>query len=138
MKKPYSFILIDDEPVSNQLSAIQIKRVFADAQIASFSDPKEAIHAIEHQYLDYPKHTTILLDINMPYSGWKVLEGFESYTREVYQHFIIYILSSTSSSEDVERSKKYPLVKAVLQKPITKQDLTDMFKDDNLPLFKVL
>jgi CheY-like chemotaxis protein len=137
MNKPYSFILIDDEPVSNELSAIQIKRVFPNAQIASFSDPKEAIHSIEHQYMDYPKGTTIFLDINMPYSGWKVLEGFESYTREVYQHFVIYILSSTSSAEDVEHSKKYPLVKAVLQKPITKQDLLDIFKDNDLPPLKV-
>jgi CheY-like chemotaxis protein len=138
MNKPYSFILIDDEPVSNQLSAIQIKRIFPDAQIASFSDPKEAILSIEHQYMDYIKDTTILLDINMPYSGWKVLEGFEGYTREVYRHFIIYILSSTSSSEDTERAKKYPLVKAVIQKPITKQDLLDMFKDNELPPLKVL
>ncbi|UPT66442.1 MAG: response regulator [Sphingobacteriales bacterium JAD_PAG50586_3] len=138
MKKPYSFILIDDEPVSNELSAIQIRRVFPEAKTVSFSDPKEAIDSIEHHYADYEKHTTILLDINMPYSGWKVLEGFESYTREVYQHFIIYILSSTSSTDDAERARKYPLVKAVLQKPITKQDLLDMFKDNELPPFKVL
>jgi CheY-like chemotaxis protein len=127
MKKPYYFILIDDEPVSNQLTEIQIKRVFPDATIVSFSDPREAIDSIGHNYAKYPENTTIFLDINMPYSGWKVLEGFEAYPAEIHDRFIIYILTSSADEGDTEKARKYPLVKACLQKPVTKQDLLDMF-----------
>ena len=127
MAKPYSFILIDDDPISNQLTGIQIKRVFPDAKITCFSDPREAIDNIEHNYIDYPENTLIFLDINMPYSGWKVLEGFEEYPAEIHYRFIVYILTSSSDEGDELKAKRFPLVKACLQKPVTKQDLLDMF-----------
>ena len=127
MKKPYSFILIDDEPISNQLTEIQIKRVFPDAKTTSFSDPREAIDNIEHNYMDYPESTIIFLDINMPYSGWKVLEIFEEYPAEIHDRFIVYILTSSSDEGDEVKAKRFPLVKACLQKPVTKQHLLDMF-----------
>ncbi len=127
MAKPYSFILIDDEPVSNQLTEIQIKRVFPDAKITCFSDPREAIDNIEHNYIDYPKNTTIFLDINMPYSGWKVLEAFEEFAAAINDWFIVYILTSSSDEGEEAKAKLFPLVKACLQKPVTKQDLLDMF-----------
>ena len=127
MAKPYSFILIDDDPISNQLNEIQIKRVFPDAKITCFSDPREAIDNIEHNYIDYPENTSIFLDINMPYSGWKVLEGFEEYPAEINDRFIVYILTSSSDVGDELKAKRFPLVKACLQKPVTKQDLLDMF-----------
>lgn len=131
MKIPYSFILIDDDPDSNLMTEMQIKRVFADAKIAGFNDPKEAIYSIEHDYLTYPEHTIIFLDINMPYSGWKVLEGFEGYTRAVYKHFLIYILTSSADARDAEKARQYPLVKGCLQKPITKDDLLEIFKGND-------
>jgi CheY-like chemotaxis protein len=127
MAKPYSFILIDDDPISNQLTEIQIKRVFPDAKITCFSDPREAIYKIEHSYIDYPENTTIFLDINMPYSGWRVLEAFEKHPAVIHEWFIIYILTSSSDEGDELKAKRFPLVKACLQKPVTKQDLLDMF-----------
>lgn len=130
MNKPYSFILIDDDPSSNEITEIQIKRLFANASIVSFSDPKEAIWSIENDYLKYPQDTIILLDINMPYSGWKVLEGFEGYPQAVHKRFIIYILSSSSDERDAERARLFPLVKACIEKPLTKDTLLKIVEDN--------
>lgn len=132
MNKPYSFILIDDDPSSNEITEIQIKRLFANAAIVSFNDPKEAIWSIENDYLTYPQDTIILLDINMPYSGWKVLEGFEGYPQAVHKRFIIYILSSSSDERDAERARLFPLVKACIEKPLTKDTLLNIVEHNNL------
>jgi CheY-like chemotaxis protein len=131
MNKLYSFILIDDDPSCNEITEIQIKRLFANANIVSFNDPKEAILSIENDYLTYPEETIILLDINMPYSGWKVLEGFEGYPQEVHKRFTIYILSSSSDERDAERARLFPLVKACIEKPLTKETLLNIVENSN-------
>ncbi len=129
MNNPTSFILIDDEPISNQLTEMQLKRIFAGAAVTSYCDPKEAILEIERNYLQYPINTVVFLDINMPYSGWRVMEAFEGYKREVYQRFVIYMLTSSTDVRDYEKAKQYPLVRACIQKMVSKEYLLDIFKD---------
>lgn len=116
----YSFILIDDEPISNQLSEIQIKRVFDSASITSYNDPKEALTAIEQDYASFNDGTILFLDINMPFPGWDFLTAFNNMPANITNRFKVYLLSALSEEEDIARAKEYPIVLGNLEKPLTK------------------
>jgi CheY-like chemotaxis protein len=55
--------------------------------------------------------------------GWEFLENFKTSTYEEYHNTKIIILSSTIDPEDLEKSKKYPMVIDFLSKPISKEML---------------
>ena len=126
MNPLYSFILIDDEPISNQLTEIQIKRVFDNATIDGFNDAKEALTTIEQDYNDFANGTIIFLDINMPYPGWDFLTAFGNMPANITGRFKIYLLTALAEEEDMARAKNYPMVLGQLEKPLTKDLLLDL------------
>ena len=83
MSKQVTFILIDDDAISNMLSEIIIEDEFPDAQIISFTDPKQGIQFFESEFSESSINKTFLfLDINMPLmSGWEFLESLKEKRR---------------------------------------------------------
>ena len=60
----------------------------------------------------------ILLDINMPkWNGWKFLEEFG----RIYSgnNIEIFIVSSSGSLEEIQKSKRYNLVRDFIRKPLS-------------------
>jgi CheY-like chemotaxis protein len=55
--------------------------------------------------------------------GWEFLESFSSSEYSEYNHIKVIILSSTVDPNDLENSKKYPMVIDFLSKPISKEML---------------
>lgn len=126
MKTSYSFVLIDDEPISNQLSEIQIKRVFANANVASYLDPLAALQDFETNPTGFADDTIVFLDINMPFSGWAVLDAIQKLEASVINRFKFYILSALSDEDDFEKAKQYPMVVGNIEKPLTKNVLLEL------------
>ena len=61
----------------------------------------------------------IFLDLNMPIlNGWQFLDEFCKIPN-IEENTRIYILSSSVYSGDIEKSKKYSIVKDFIQKPLT-------------------
>jgi len=70
------------------------------------------------------KPQLIFLDLNMPVmNGWEFLESFITVEYSDYHDTKIIILSSTIDPQDLEKSKKYPMVIDFLSKPISKEML---------------
>jgi CheY-like chemotaxis protein len=83
MTKPTKhFLLIDDDPQNNMISAMVIRNSLQDTevQVTDFINPEVGLKYIGTTYInEISKEKTILfLDINMPIlSGWEFLENLE-------------------------------------------------------------
>jgi CheY-like chemotaxis protein len=66
----------------------------------------------------------IFLDINMHImTGWEFLKWFEKWAPSLDIDIPVYVLSSSLSVEDAERSKKCKYVRGYITKPITLEHL---------------
>ncbi len=123
-------LCIDDDPITLMLCKMVISKVSFSNEIATAKNGEEALN-----YFSALKNTNandesknlpqlIFLDLNMPImGGWQFLENFSSPDYSDYNHIKTIILSSTIDPEDLEKSKKYPMVIDFLSKPISKEML---------------
>ncbi|NCT09302.1 MAG: response regulator [Flavobacteriia bacterium] len=128
MSKQVTFILIDDDAISNMLSEIIIEDEFPDAQIISFTDPKQGIQFFESEFSESSINKTFLfLDINMPLmSGWEFLESLKEKKIEMKNNVFIYMLSSSVNLDDVKKAKLNPNVVDFLEKPLIDEFLKQL------------
>jgi len=130
MKKPERFLLVDDDPFNNEICNIALTNAFINPEIVEFTEPIDALAYIEAEYAKNPVNTVLFLDINMPLlSGWEVLDKFKNFPDSIKKHFVIFVLSSSIAPQDKQKAKENPLVTDYLEKPVTKQQLLDMFTD---------
>jgi CheY-like chemotaxis protein len=125
-----SILLIDDDPITLMLCKMVIKKASFSNEIATSKNGEEAL-----QYFDTLKQIDsnnefkkqpqlIFLDLNMPVmGGWEFLDSFSTSDYADYNKTKVIILSSTIDPEDLEKSKKYPMVIDFLSKPISKEML---------------
>lgn len=70
----------------------------------------------------------ILLDLNMPImNGWQFLNNLIEYDFPELKNSTLYIVSSSINPADIERSKTINLVKDFLIKPVTVDQLSEVF-----------
>ncbi|QRR01368.1 response regulator [Dyadobacter sandarakinus] len=123
MNPPSQFILVDDDPINNMLSKYIISNVAPDAGIQLFTDPVQALAAIEQRFDDPAARveTVLFLDINMPtMSGWEFLEQLAVFPGRLIAHISIFILSSSIDPKDVSNAESHPLVQGYFSKPLSK------------------
>lgn len=120
--------VIDDDPifVLTVVKLIQIEN-FCD-KVVVYKNGAEAITGLNECLKSGGElPCIILLDINMPImNGWEFLEKFI----EIPDHTIVDLFISTSSinASDVNKSKKYKIIKDYLVKPITSKILRELSK----------
>lgn len=125
MKKVY---LIDDDDIYVFLTKKTILKVMQDVDVEVFSDGLQAIthlKNIQHQPELLPD--VIFLDLNMPVmDGWEFLEEYQ----EIYPSFTrrneLYIVSSSISPHEMERSKSIPVVSEFIIKPLVKEKFLEI------------
>lgn len=125
-----SFMLVDDDPLNNILSRMNLKRTFGNVEIKEFLIPENALAYIEQEYTNNQSEEliTLFLDINMPsLSGWDFLEIFNDFAEPIINQFQIYMLSSSVDPADINRAKINPLVLDFIEKPLDKLVLTKIF-----------
>jgi CheY-like chemotaxis protein len=129
MQKPTHFIVIDDDAICNMMCKFSICKYFGNSPVTTFQQPEAALVAIKSQYDAAENRPTILfLDIHMPsMNGWDFLETFARFPAAIAEHFIIYILSSSTDKSDIERASAHPLVSGFISKPITEIALKRVF-----------
>lgn len=128
MQTPLRFILIDDEVYSNKISKTFLQKMYPAAEIMDFLCPLQALQYIAHAYTTDPLATAILLDINMPeLNGWQVLEKLESLPLHVQDCMAVYMLSSSIDPKDKQKAGKHLLIKAYIEKPLSREILRDCF-----------
>jgi CheY-like chemotaxis protein len=123
MEQPYKIVLIDDDPISHLISTRLLER-FSTSIVEAFVNPEEALKQLQCRAQNAPEKfpDIILLDINMPVmNGWEFLEEFEKLPEDILKTTSVMMLSSSTTSLDREKSKKYYTVKKFLSKPLTEE-----------------
>lgn len=117
------FMVVDDDSVNNLICRKVISRVFPEAEVQTFINPVKALTYIKSVYSDSRGKATILfLDINMPIlSGWDFLEEFESFDMQIKEQIKIYMLSSSTDKEEIDRANKNINVHGYVEKPLKKE-----------------
>jgi CheY-like chemotaxis protein len=118
--------IIDDDQIYQLVMKRAIEQSGIVRDVLQFYDGEEAINYFKEKQQspeDLPE--LILLDINMPYmDGWQFLDEFVKIPFKGDYKRTIYIVSSSSTSEDLNKAKEYEVVSGYHVKPITK----DMFE----------
>lgn len=124
-------VIIDDDSTNNLICNHIIKKAQPDLKTESFTDPEVAVTHLTENVTN--GNVIVLLDINMPnLSGWEVLDQLiESDTFNIDRH-AIYMLSSSVASEDKQRAKAHPLVRAFIEKPLNIEKLERIMNEMRL------
>ncbi len=125
-----SILFIDDDPITLMLCKMVIKKTSFSNEIATSKNGEEALQyfnslkQLDHNNEFKKQPQLIFLDLNMPVmGGWEFLDSFSTSDYADYNKTKVIILSSTIDPEDLEKSKKYPMVIDFLPKPISKEML---------------
>ena len=134
-------LCIDDDPITLMLYKKAISKASFSNKILTFKNGEEALN--HFNVLKYSnskmnfnlKPQLIFLDLNMPVMcGWEFLDHFITGDFAEFSTIKVVILSSTIDPEDMQKSKKYPMVIDFLSKPITPsmlEYLKDKLKHSN-------
>lgn len=126
MDKSTRFVVIDDDALNNKICRACIEKLFKEATVTTFTDPKLGFEHIEEEYSsDSHSDTGILfLDINMPtMTSWEFLDLFDMLDEKIKSRVKIYILSSSVDKRDMERAQANKNVVYYLIKPLTKETI---------------
>lgn len=127
MKKVF---LIDDDDIYVFLTKKTILKVMQDVDVEVFSDGLQALNhlkKVKDEAALLPD--VIFLDLNMPVmDGWEFLKEYQ----EIYQSFArtneLYIVSSSISPHEMERSKSIPVVSEFIIKPLVKEKFLEILE----------
>ena len=123
MRQLNSILVIDDNPIDNEIAQRIFKRKRLSKRVFSASDGREAISLLNKQRTGdetFLCPELILLDLNMPVmDGFEFLEQYKELAkRPKFSSSVVMILSSSENEKDKERVKRYPFVKDFIVKPL--------------------
>ncbi len=120
--------IIDDDPIFIYTAKALLSRSSAIGVITVCENGQDAYNFIL-QCLDAPDEMPhlILLDINMPiWDAWNFLDEYQKL--DIENAPVIYIVSSSDHPDDQMRSKKYPVVKGFITKPLSEAFLEEILQ----------
>jgi len=122
--------IIDDDQIYQLVMRRTIEQSGAIESILQFYDGEEAINYFKQKYNSSEGlPDLILLDINMPFmDGWQFLDEFVKIPFKSDYKKTIFIISSSSTSEDLNKAKKYNVVSGYHVKPITKDKFEEILQ----------
>ncbi len=115
-------ILIDDSKIDLLIIERLLKTHVPNSVISKFDRPDIAIKFLKD--FKAQKDVYLFLDINMPmFNGFDILDFLNEKLEEEKNNYKVYIITSSQNSTDIARSKGYPIVLGVINKPINLQIL---------------
>ena len=126
--KLLTFLIDDDEIfVFATKRLIQLKNFCKN--VYHFSTVAEAITYFKnHKKNPDLIPDVVFIDINLKAeTGWDFINHYEELSPELAKETHIYMLNASLSNADVVKAKQYPFVKGFLNKPLSKENLTQIF-----------
>lgn len=112
---------IDDDTVFQFSAKILLKKKFQVDNVLLFNNGQEAFDYFKAHKGQKSKIPSVLfVDINMPLmNGWEFVEKITPYFDKELDNFDVFIMTSSIDNRDVEKSKKFKLIKKFVSKPLT-------------------
>ena len=128
--KPTHIILVDDDPLSNNLCKLYIRHALPEMEVVDFTLPERGFNYLETIFKKQDTSVAILLlDINMPQmSGWDFLEKFNALDQKIKDRITIYILSSSVDLRDINKAAHNKYVKGYLEKPLEIETIKKIYR----------
>src|SRR5690348_9368550 len=122
--------IIDDDQIYQLVMKRTIEQSGMVKNIMQFYDGEEAIGYFKEKYESIEVlPELILLDINMPYmNGWQFLDEFIKIGFKKEYKLTIFIVTSSTTAEDMKRAKEYSIVTGYHVKPVTKDKFEEMMQ----------
>ncbi|RDC65013.1 response regulator [Adhaeribacter pallidiroseus] len=113
-------MLVDDSMIANFIMKKVISNLDESLQVCDYIDSQKALGTLSEI-----NPTLIFLDLNMPnLDGWQFLEGM----MERNMSNKVYILTSSTSELDRQRSSAYTNVVSFLNKPLAQEKVAAILK----------
>lgn len=116
-------VLIDDDRSVCLFNQELLKESFPASEVVSFTKAEEASEYLMALDLNEPENAAILVlvDLFMPsLDGYEFMELLEELESEQTAHLHVYMLTMDDSPRNYEKVKKYPLLKAIIVKPLSR------------------
>ena len=112
--------IIDDDDISKYVRQLSVTNVI------EFPDSVQPLKILSDNFESTNElPDIILLDLNMPIlNGFQFMEEFKVANEKIKKDIQIYMLTSSLSSEDVDRAKSFPEISEYFIKPITLRNLS--------------
>ena len=126
--KLLTFLIDDDEIfVFATKRLIQLKNFCKD--VYHFSTVAETIAYFKsHKKNPDLIPDVVFIDINLKAeTGWEFIDLYKEMSHELTKETHIYMLSASLSNTDLAKAKQYPFVKGFLEKPLSKENLAQIF-----------
>ena len=123
-----TIFLIDDDPVFVYLTKKIICSINGGCDIREFADGELAIDRLKQIFDDSKELPDIIfVDLSMPVmDGWEFLNEYAKLWPRFSKPIELFIVSSSISPQEVERSKTYPAVSDFLIKPVAKGKIAEI------------
>lgn len=126
MPKYKNILLIDDSDIDNYISKSVISKLNICDNITIINSGVKALEYLQQQETIFPD--IIFLDIRMPViDGFEFLHQFEQIFHPESLNCKIYMLSSSSSPNDMARSKDFAIIQDYINKPLHSTKLQKLF-----------
>lgn len=131
MEKLSSILLIDDDPITNQLHRKLIEGFGVAHQVEVVNDGEEGIQLLE-QHIHNQKGKIpqlIFVDLDMPFmDGFQFLEAYQDLDFKNKSSVVVAVLTSSISRKDVNRAREFS-VGAYIIKPLTKEKMMEIMEE---------
>lgn len=132
VKQKHIVCLIDDDNIYQYTARIILESTGLAKHIQSFYDGNEALTYFRQQLTTGADALpdVIFLDINMPImDGWEFLEEYGKLGTTLPKPIVVYVVSSSVNSTDMQRSRSYKTVTDYLVKPVNRSTYQELMEN---------
>tara|TARA_R110002051_G_scaffold81617_1_gene145697 strand:- start:32373 stop:32780 length:408 start_codon:yes stop_codon:yes gene_type:complete len=129
-----NFMLIDDREIDLFINQKTIEKLPIDANFKTFTSANDAIDYLktinsfsnlESKFIP----NIIFLDMNMPnMNGFQFLNAFSTLNNELLESTRIYMLSSSTSNNEISTAEEHSACNGFVTKPLTVQHVERLLK----------
>ena len=130
MIKLSSVLLVDDDPLTNDLNERLLKQLGVADQYFSANDGVDALAALEELAADANPSSPVLvlLDVKMPrMDGMAFVDAYQRLPENQQQAVVIVMHTASMTSVDLGRIETMPIA-GLVSKPLTKEKLDTILK----------
>ncbi|MFC4817559.1 MULTISPECIES: response regulator [unclassified Flavobacterium] len=126
MSKIKMTYIVDDDTIFVFVLKKLLEKNGNFGKMIDFKNGNDAIDVLFGSESELP--CVILLDLNMPIlDGWQFLDQLED--SKLKDQLNVYIMSSSIDRSDIDKSKKYSIVKDFISKPVNADKLDKILSD---------